>query len=427
MIALNKQKKKIAFISSYLPRKCGIATFTSDLINNMKSASDEEFEPQVFAMQSENELQYHKLVNFKIRKNVKHDYVSAADYINSSDIDVVSVQHEFGLFGGVGGSYISVLLKRLNKPVVTTLHTVLEKPSTEYFCSLINVCEASDKIIVMNKRGIRMLQGIYGMPESKVELIPHGIPDLPLAESNCYKHRLGMAGRKTILTFGLLSKNKGIEVMLRALPTIIKAEPTILYIILGATHPEVLRHEGQSYKLKLESIVSELGLERNVVFHNRFVEDKELFQFLGAADIYVTPYLHREQLTSGTLAFAVGAGKAVVSTPYWAAQELLAQGRGKFVRFGDPGHIAQSIVEILGNNSLFSRMKRQAYEYGNSMTWPKIGQTYWKLFRTYIPSIPTHSRPSFDLPDWAMPAYNPLKSRLTVRSDRENEPVHQSA
>jgi glycosyltransferase involved in cell wall biosynthesis len=406
MIAFNKKKKKIAFIASYLPRKCGIATFTSDLINNMKLASGEEFEPQVFAMQSTDELRYQTPVEVIIHKNSKYDYLSAADYINTSDIDAVSVQHEFGLFGGEGGSYLSILLKRLNKPVITMLHTILEKPSAEYFDSLADVCMASDKVIVMNKRGIGMLRDIYGVSEQKIKLIPHGIPDLPFTENGHYKHKLDIGGRKIILTFGLLGRNKGIEVVLRALPKIIKADPSVLYIVLGATHPEVLRHEGQSYKLMLEKMVGDLGLQRNVVFHNRFVSDEELFQFLGAADIYVTPYLHKEQLTSGTLTFAVGTGKAVVSTPYWAAEELLADGRGKLVRFGDSEHIAQSIVEILGNNSLFYKMKKAAYEYGRSMIWPKTGQTYWNLFRSQASSVTIPLRPSVDSQDWTIPAYN---------------------
>jgi glycosyltransferase involved in cell wall biosynthesis len=398
--------RKVAFISSYPPRKCGIATFTSDLIKNIKLASEGEFEPIVVAMESGADHRYEKPVQLKIRKDVKYDYVLAADYINFSDIEAVSVQHEFGLFGGQAGSYLNILLKRLNKPVITTLHTILEDPSAEYFDSLTDVCMASDKVIVMNKRGIRMLRDIYGVSEGKIKLIPHGIPDLPFTHNGYYKRKLGMAGRRTILTFGLLSKNKGIEVMLRALPTIVNADPSVLYIVLGATHPEVLRQEGQSYKSKLDKIVKELGLQRNVVFHNRFVSDEELFQFLGAADIYVTPYLHREQLTSGTLAFAVGTGKAVISTPYWAAQELLAQGRGKLVRFGDSEHIAQSVVEILGNNSLFHRMKRAAYEYGRSMIWPKVGRTYWKLLRAQVPSMPIRLRPSVDSQSWTRAADN---------------------
>jgi glycosyltransferase involved in cell wall biosynthesis len=403
---LRETAKKVAFISSYAPRKCGIATFTSDLIANIKLASDGDFDPVIIAMEHGDEFDYGKSVKVRIRKDVKHDYIRAADYINFSDIDVVSVQHEFGLFGGEGGSYLSLLLGRVNKPVITTLHTVLERPSLGYFYSLIDVCEASDKVIVMNRRGIRMLQNTYGVSQDKMRLIPHGIPDLPFADSIYYKGKLGMAGRKTILTFGLLSKNKGIEVMLRALPTIVKADPSVLYVVLGATHPEVLRSEGPSYKLKLEAMVMDLGLQRNVVFDNRFVNDEELLQHLGAADVYVTPYWHKEQLTSGTLAFAVGTGRAVVSTPYWAAQELLAQGRGKLARFGDSEHIARSVVEILSNKSMFSRMKRQAYEYGRSMTWPKVGQTYWELLGEQVPSMPIRLRPSVDSQDWTRAAYD---------------------
>jgi glycosyltransferase involved in cell wall biosynthesis len=399
---------KVAFISSYTPRKCGIAAFTSDLFNSMELAGGEEFRPVVVAMESGAELQYDKLVKLKIHKDVKSDYISAADYINVSNIDVVSVQHEFGLFGGEGGSYLNLLLERLNKPVVTTLHTVLEKPPEEYFNSLVDVCEASEKVIVMNIRGIKMLRDIYSVPEWKIELIPHGIPDLPFTHNGYYKVILGMAGRKTILTFGLLSKNKGIEVMLRALPRIVKSDPSVLYIVLGATHPEVLRCEGQAYKFRLERIVGKLGLQRNVVFHNRFVSNEELFQFLGATDIYVTPYLNKEQLTSGTLAFAVGTGKAVVSTPYWAAQELLADGRGKLVRFDDSQHIAQSIIELLNDSSLFSRMKRRAYEYGRSMTWPKIGQVYWKLMSEQVSSIPQPLHLNMNSQDWMRRTYDRL-------------------
>jgi glycosyltransferase involved in cell wall biosynthesis len=356
-------------------------------------------------MESGAELEYAEPVRLKIRKSAKCDYISAANYINSSDVDIVSVQHEFGLFGGEGGSYLSLLLERVNKPVVTTLHTVLEKPSAEHFDSLADVCEASDKVIVMNKRGITMLRDVYGVPESEIELIPHGIPDLPFVDSDTHKRRLDIAGRKTILTFGLLSENKGIEVMLRALPAIVKADPSILYIVLGATHPEVLRHEGQSYKLRLERMVRDLGLQKNVLFHNHFVNDEELWQFLGAADVYVTPYLHEEQLTSGTLAFAVGAGKAVVSTPYWAAEELLAEGRGILVGFSDSEHLARSIVKLLSNKPLLSRMKRVAYEYGRSMTWPKIGRAYWELFSSQVSSEPIPLRSGVDVSDWKRQTY----------------------
>ncbi len=372
--------RKVAFIASYLPRKCGIATFTSDLIESVGLSAKEQFQPLVVAMRSENELKYDDPVKFEIRQGVKNDYISGADYINFSHVDLVSVQHEFGLYGGEAGSYLSLLLNRLNAPVITTLHTVLNNPSLAYHKSMVDVCEASYKIITMNEKGVDMLRDIYGVQGRKVELVPHGIPDLPFVDSNYYKHKFGIEGRKTILTFGLLSKNKGIEVMLRALPGIIEVEPSTLYIVLGMTHPSVLKHDGESYRFQLQRLVKELGLQEHVIFHNRFVSNEELHNFLCAADVYVTPYLNREQLTSGTLSFAVGAGKAVVSTPYWAAEELLAEGRGKLVPFGDSAQMSQTIIEMFENDSHFYGLRRRAYEYGRSKTWPKIGQAYWKLF-----------------------------------------------
>ncbi len=371
--------KKVAFISSFPPRKCGIATFTSDLINSIASAAKGEFEPLVVAMRSE-DYKYNDPVKFEIRRKVKSDYICAADYINFSHIDLVSLQHEFGLFGGDAGSYLSLLLNRLKAPIITTLHTILDEPNPAYHKSLLEVCKASYKVITMNERGVSMLRDIYGISGKKIELIPHGIPDLPFVDSNYYKHKFGMEGRKTILTFGLLNKNKGVEVMLKAMPAIIEADPSVVYIILGMTHPSVLKHDGESYRFSLQQMVKELGLQEHVIFHNRFVDNEKLHNFLCAADIYVTPYLNREQLTSGTLSFAVGTGKAVVSTPYWAAIELLDNGRGKLVRFGDSKQIAEAITEILQNDSLFYSLRRQAYEYGRSRTWPQIGQTYWKLF-----------------------------------------------
>jgi glycosyltransferase involved in cell wall biosynthesis len=372
--------KKVAFISSFLPRKCGIATFTSDLIKNLSLAAKGEFEPLVVAMRSDSDQKYNDPVKFEIRQNVKNDYICAADYINFSHVDIVSVQHEFGLFGGQAGSYLSLLLNRLKPPIITTLHTVLDAPAPDYHKSLVNVCNASYKVITMNERGVDMLAEAYGISGKKVQLIAHGIPDLPFVDNNYYKHKFDIENRRTILTFGLLSRNKGIEVMLKAMPTIIKAEPSVLYIILGMTHPSVLKQEGESYRFSLQRMVKELGLEKHVIFHNRFVSDEELNNFLCAADIYVTAYLNEEQLTSGTLSFAVGTGKAVVSTPYWAAVELLAKGQGKLIRFGDSKQLAEATVEILKDDSLFYSLRRRAYDYGRSRTWPKIGQVYWKLF-----------------------------------------------
>ncbi|GAF71402.1 unnamed protein product, partial [marine sediment metagenome] len=250
----------------------------------------------------------------------------------------------------------------------------------EYHKSLVDVCNASCRVITMNERGVGMLGETYGVSDKKVQLIAHGIPDLPFVDSNYYKHKFGMEGQRTILTFGLLNRNKGIEVMLRAMPAIIEAEPSVLYIVLGMTHPSVLKYDGESYRFSLQRMVKELGLQEHVIFHSRFVSDEELNNFLCAADIYATPYLNKEQLTSGTLSFAVGTGKAVVSTPYWAATELLAEGRGKLVAFGDSDEMGKAIIEILQKDSLFYSLRRRAYDYGRSRTWPKIGQVYWKLF-----------------------------------------------
>jgi glycosyltransferase involved in cell wall biosynthesis len=374
--------KKVAFISTYTPRICGIATFTADLIENTSNASQGNFEPLIVAMRNDAQLEYKDPVKFEIRENVKKDYLSAADYINFSHVDMVSVQHEFGLFGGKAGSYLSLLLNRLNVPVITTLHTVLDDPEPEYRQSMLDLCNISHKVITMNHRGIEMLENIYGVDSNKIELIAHGIPDLPFVDSNYYKHKFGMEGRKTIMTFGLLSQNKGIELMLEAMPEIIKADPSVVYVVLGMTHPLVLKNEGESYRFSLQRKVKELGIEKHVLFHNRFVGDQELSNFLCATDIYVTPYMNREQLTSGTLSFAVGTGKAVVSTPYWAAEELLADGRGELVPFGKPNALAEKIVKLIKDEKYFYNLRQKAYDYGRLRTWDKIGQQYWTLFNS---------------------------------------------
>ncbi len=373
-------KKRVVFIASFPPRRCGIATFTSDLITNIRATAGGNFEPLVVTMRSDDTLKYRDPVKFEIRQNVRRDYLCAADYINFSHVDLVSLQHEFGLFGGEAGSYLGLLLKRLKAPVVTTLHTVLEKPDPDYYKSMMDVCECSDFVVTMNERGVSMLEQIYRIDRRKTRLIAHGIPDLPFVDSNYYKHKFGLEGRRTILTFGLINKNKGIEVMLKAMPRIIAADPSVMYIVLGMTHPLVQQYEGESYRFGLQQIVKDLHLQDHVIFHNRFVDDEELHNFLCAADLYVTPYLSREQLTSGTLAFAVGTGKAVVSTPYWAAEELLAEGRGRLVPFGDSQKLAEEIVGLLKDDEAFYSLRGKAYDYSRSKTWPKIGRVYWELF-----------------------------------------------
>jgi glycosyltransferase involved in cell wall biosynthesis len=385
-------KKRVVFISSFHPRKCGIATFTSDLIRSTGEAAHGGFEPLVVTMRADNSLRYGDPVKFEIRQNVRSDYICAADYINFSHVDLVCVQHEFGLFGGPAGSYLTLLLKRLKIPVITTLHTVLNEPKHDHQRTLTDICDCSHRVVTMNKQGVQMLQDVYGMPAQRIRLIPHGIPDLPFVDSNYYKDKFGLAGRRTILTFGLLNKNKGIEVMLHALPRIIEVEPSVIYVVLGITHPSVLKSDGESYRFSLQQIVKDLDLQSHVIFHNRFVDNEELHNSLCAADLYVTPYLSREQLTSGTLAFAVGAGKAVVSTPYWAATELLAEGRGILVPAGDADQLADAITSILRDDALFYSLRRKAYEYGRARTWPTIGRAYWKLFHEIRLPIPIVAR-----------------------------------
>jgi glycosyltransferase involved in cell wall biosynthesis len=371
---------RVAFISSFAPRRCGIATFAGDLIENLRPTADPGYQPFVVAMESDSGRRYQPPVEFAIRRDVPHDYAEARAYINFRTPEVVSLQHEFGLFGGEGGSYVHLLLEGLNAPLVTTLHTVLHNPSSSQRNSLRRVCARSDVVVVMNARGLDMLTDTYQVPARKIRLIPHGIPDLPPDSNGTARQRLGLAGRKVILTFGLLSKNKGVEVMLRAMPAITKAHPDVLYVVLGSTHPEVVKHEGYRYLNQLHRIVHELGLHEHVLFHSEFVSDEVLKTFLQAAHIYVTPYLQEEQLTSGTLAFAVGTGKAVISTPYWAAEELLAQGRGRLVPFGDSKRIAAEVIRLLSNGKYLKTLQDRAYAYGRSITWPKVASTYRGLF-----------------------------------------------
>jgi len=384
---VNKKVKRIAVISSFPPRKCGIATFTCDLISSIEAQGEGEIEIFGIAMRSDDETEFNDPVKFEIRRNVRSDYFNAAEYINCSHVDLVVLEHEFGLFGGNGGKLINVLLRKLSAPIVTTLHTVIEESGTAMGRVLTELCELSWKIVVMNMRGVSMLEDIYGVSSKKIELIPHGIPEMEYVESESFKFRLGLENRKTILTFGLLGRSKGIEVMLKALSKISSRYPEVLYLVVGATHPEVLKWEGEAYRFGLYRLARELGVAANVSFQNRFCSDSELEDFLYAADVYVTPYPNAKQLTSGTLARAMGAGKAIVSTPYWAAQELLAKGRGRITDFDNSDQIASAILELFSNEALYNNMRRRAYQYGLLMTWPKVGAAYLKLFAMRRPEV----------------------------------------
>jgi glycosyltransferase involved in cell wall biosynthesis len=364
--------RTIAFLGNYLPRKCGIATFTSDLLGAVAARHPRS---RCFAVP----------VNdtegcFEIEEQNLDSYRRAADFLNSSDVDMVSVQHEFGIFGGPAGSHLFALLRELTAPVVTTLHTVLLEPNADQHRVMRKLIAHSTRLVVMTERGRTILQEVYQAPPAKIDLIPHGIPDVTFAAPDRYKEQFGVGGKKVLLTFGLLSPNKGIEHVLNALPDIVAEFPDVVYIVLGATHPHELRTRGEAYRLGLQAIARDRKLEDNVVFHNRFVELKELTEFIGAADLYITPYLGEAQITSGTLAYAFGAGKAVISTPYWHAAELLGDRRGVLVPFADPRAIAHEVGGLLRDEARRNAMSENAYKLGRTMVWSNTAGLYMRSF-----------------------------------------------
>lgn len=372
--------RKVAFLGDYLPRKCGIATFTTDL----RCAVAAEFPAMQCPVVPVNDIAcgyaYPPEVRFEIAEQDLPSYLRAADFLNITDVDVICVEHEFGIFGGPAGSHVLALLRELRMPIVTTLHTILREPNAEQRRVMRELIRLSTRLVVMTERGRDMLCEVYHVPMAKIDLIPHGIPNMPFADPNYFKDEFDVAGKQVLLTFGLLSPNKGIEFALRALPDIIREFPNVVYIVLGQTHPNLLRDEGEAYRLGLERLAKDLGVQKHVVFFNRFVELEELMRFIGAADIYLTPYLTESQITSGTLAYAFGAGNAVVSTPYWHAAELLTAERGKLVPFRDAGAIAVAVVELLRDEALRHSMRKNAYKLGRDMVWSRVAQLYAKSF-----------------------------------------------
>ena len=370
----------IAFLGDYLPRKCGIATFTSDLLGAVAARHPQSRCFAVPVNDIEGCYRYPEVVRFEIEEQDLESYRCAADFLNSSDVDVVSVQHEFGIFGGPAGSHLLVLLRGLTAPVVTTLHTVLRTPNADQHRVMRELIAHSTQLVVMTERGRAILQEVYQAPPAKIDLIPHGIPDVPFVAPDHYKDQFGVGGRRVLLTFGLLSPNKGIEHVLNALPDIVTEFPDVVYIVLGATHPNELRTRGDTYRLGLEALVKKNKIENHVIFHNRFVELKELTEFIGAADLYITPYLDENQITSGTLAYAFGAGKAVISTPYWHAAELLSHERGVLVPFADPAAIAREASGLLRDGARRRAMSENAYQLGRAMVWSKTAGRYMRSF-----------------------------------------------
>lgn len=372
--------QKVAFLSDYIPRNCGIATFTSDLRNSIASQYPRTETIVISVNDIQDGYDYPPEVRFEISEQDIMSYRRAADFINFSHSDVVSLQHEFGIFGGSAGSHLLALLRDVKMPVVTTLHTVLREPNPYQLRVMKELIRYSTRLVVMNETAKKFLKEIYKVGEEKIDLIPHGIPDMPFVDPNFYKDQFGVEGKYVLLTFGLLSPNKGIENVLKALPEILKKYPNVVYIVLGATHPNLIKSQGESYRMSLERLANDLGIRKNVIFYNRFVEIEELKEFLGAADIYITPYLNEAQITSGTLAYAFGCGKAVISTPYWHAEELLADGRGILVPFKNPHAIAEQVILLLENETLRHAMRKKAYLIGREMVWNNIAHQYIDSF-----------------------------------------------
>lgn len=376
----NSNSPTIAFLGDYLPRKCGIATFTSDLLAAVAARHPRSCCLAVAVNDVGGCYEYPAVVRHEIEEQNLEDYHRAADFLNGSGVDVISLQHEFGIFGGPAGSHLLALLRLLKVPVVTTLHTVLMKPNDDQFRVMQELILHSERVVVMTQRGRAILEEVYRAPSERIDVIPHGIPDVSFSTPDSYKDQFGLDGKNVLLTFGLLSPNKGIENVLLALPRIVAEFPDLIYIVLGATHPHELRTLGEAYRTGLEAMAAKNGIESHVIFHNRFVDLDELTEFIGAADIYVTPYLVEAQITSGTLAYAFGAGKPVVSTPYWHAAELLAEQRGVLVPFADPGAIAREVSCLLRDSARREAMSRNAYELGRTMVWTNTAGLYMRSF-----------------------------------------------
>jgi glycosyltransferase involved in cell wall biosynthesis len=373
--------KSIAFIGNYVPRRCGIATFTADICEAIAA----EFPQAHCIVGSVNDrpegYEYPPRVRFEIDEKDPESYRRAAHFLSINNVEIVSVQHEFGIYGGPAGSHLLELLRNVRAPVVTTLHTVLREPNETQRKVMKELDALSSRFVVMADRGRKLLETVYGVVPEKIDLIPHGVIDMPFIDSNFYKDLFGVEGKTVLLTFGLLSPNKGIENVIAAMPGILEQHPNVVYIVLGATHPNLLAAEGEKYRERLEGLAVKLGVSDQVIFHNRFVAIEELKEFIGAADIYLTPYLNEAQVTSGTLAYTFGAGKAIVSTPYWHAQELLAEERGILVPFSNAAAIAEAVNHFLSNPTLMTAMRKRAWKAGREMIWPVVARRYMESFR----------------------------------------------
>ena len=372
--------ESVAVIGNYLPRQCGIATFTTDLVEGIVKEAPDIYSWVTAMNDRPDGYVYPEKVRFEVNQNKLSDYSMASQFININQTNIVCVQHEYGLFGGPAGSHLIKLLADLRMPVVTTLHTVLRDPAPEYRAVMGKLSDLSDKLVVMSHKAENFLKDIYAVPEDKIAFIHHGIPDTPFIDPSFHKDKFGVEGKRVLLTFGLLSANKGIENVLKALPAVVKKHPDVVYIILGATHPNVLKSDGDAYRIMLQQLVRRLHIGEHVIFQNRFVELNELCEFLGIADIYLTPYPEEAQITSGTLAYAMGTGKAIISTPYWYASEMLAEGRGRIVPFQNPDVMAEEIIALLDNDVDRHAMRKKAYMFSRDAVWREVARKYLQVF-----------------------------------------------
>jgi glycosyltransferase involved in cell wall biosynthesis len=376
------KKLRVAFISTYPPRECGIATFTSHLVDAISTFCNQAvIPPVVVALNDKGELyDYEMRVKYQIDADELASYEKTAEHINASEIDVVNIQHEYGIFGGDWGEFLNGFLKRIKKPVVTTLHTILENPPPRAREVLKGIIEETDTIIVMATAGINMLKEEYDCPSEKIRFIPHGCPNVPQLETAMIKRSFGLQDHTVLSTFGLLSSGKGVEHAIDALPQIVRKHPEVLYLIIGETHPEVRKREGEKYRQELLDKVDSLGLTKNIGFVNRFLSENELIGYLQATDVYVVPYPNREQISSGTLSYALSTGKAIVTTPFLHAEEVIASGAALRCEFKDPNSVAQRVNMLLEDRETYTKFSTSAYEYSRAMIWPNVAMSYVNVF-----------------------------------------------
>jgi glycosyltransferase involved in cell wall biosynthesis len=377
---------RVAVVGNHLPRQCGIATFTTDLCNAIAAEYGADQLSVVAVNDGHSSYSYPERVRFEISEGDLASYRGAADYLNASNVDLVCLQHEYGIFGGKSGNHIMELLKHLKMPVVTTLHTVLREPNLDQRVVMHKIAARSDRLIVMSQYSSRVLQEVFRVPAEKIDLIPHGIPDLPFEQPDMYKKRFSCQGKSVLLTFGLLSPNKGFESVIQAMPRILASHSNTVYMIAGATHPQIRAREGDHYRLELQALAKKLGVEQQVLFVNRFVSPEEMASLVGSADIYITSYCHEAQAVSGTLAYAMGAGKTIISTA-----EVLDQGRGMMVPFENPAAIATATIALLANDEARQAMRERAYLYARSMVWNRVAQSY---MRSFVEASATRMQPA---------------------------------